>query len=242
VTVDTVQHRGQKESNVIVTFDAPFYREVRIPIKAYIRTDVVLTPGQAEFGSVEQGVGGEQHINVAYAGRTDWTISEVRTNNPNLDAHVVQKARGGGQVHYDLVVSLKPSAPVGNHSQQIVLVTDDANSPFVPVLVHAKVEPDMMVTPAVTAIGVLFPGQTKEFTVVLRGKKPFSIEKIECDSDRNAFAVRLPQASAPFQRLPITVTAPNLPGRLVERFTVTVAGRSEPISFEAYADIRQKPE
>ena len=44
VTMDTRRFKRRKDSNVIVTFDQPLYAEVRIPITAYIRTDVVLTP------------------------------------------------------------------------------------------------------------------------------------------------------------------------------------------------------
>lgn len=237
VTLDTRRHMRDKESNVVVTFDAPLFAEVRIPIKAYIRTDVVLTPGSADFGSVEQGAGATHRIDVAYAGRDDWAIRQVRTNNEYLDAKVVETGRGGGRVTYDLFVSVKPTAPVGNHSQQIVLVTDDANSPYVPVLVNARVEPDMTVTPSLVSLGLLVPGKAKTFNVVIRGKKPFEIEKIECESDRNAFAVRMPDSSKPVHVLPITVTPPDTPGKFAEEFTVTVAGRPEALHFEAFGEI-----
>jgi hypothetical protein len=245
VTLDTVRHERKKESNVIVTFDAPNFRELYIPIKAYIRTDVVLTPGSVEFGTVEQGSKAERKIDISYAGRPDWRIREVRTNNSNLDATIVQKQRNGGQASYELVVTLKETAPVGNHNQQIMLVTDDAANPYVPVLVHAKVEADMTVTVAEGgALGLLRAGDTKSFQVVIRATsgKPFAIEKIECESDLNAFAVRLPDSSRPVHVLPITMMVPDKPGKFVEKFIVTVNGRPEPVMFQASGEIASAPQ
>jgi len=37
--------------------------------------------------------------------------------------------------------------------------------------------------------------------------------------------------------LPLTVIAPDEPGTLTEEFTVTIAGRSEPVTFKAYGKI-----
>ena len=55
VTMDTLRFSQRKDSNVIVTIDQPYFAEIRIPVTAYIRPDVVLKPGSADFGAVEQG-------------------------------------------------------------------------------------------------------------------------------------------------------------------------------------------
>ena len=44
ITMDTRKFTRRKDSNVIVVIDQPSYQEVRIPITAYIRTDVVIDP------------------------------------------------------------------------------------------------------------------------------------------------------------------------------------------------------
>ena len=245
VTLDTRRHTHQKDSNVLVSLDVGgTTAEVRIAIHAYIRTDVVLTPGSADFGAVDHSKGAARKIDIAYAGRNDWTIREVRTSNMYLDAKVVEKSRGGGHVAYELVVALSPTAPVGNHSQQIVLVTDDANSPYVPVLVNARVESDMSITPIVTIAGgkKLTPGRAETFNVVIRGRAPFMVESIECKSATNAFAVRMPQTSKIVHVLPITFTPPNAPGKYSEEFVVTIAGRAEPLHFKAFAEIGETAE
>lgn len=237
VKMNTLRFKHRKDSNVIVTFDAPLSAEVRIPITVYIRTDVVLNPGGVNFGAVAQGMKAQQKISIAYAGRDDWKIKSIRTNNKNLTANVVETSRQNGQVNYNLLVSLKLTAPVGKLNQQITLVTDDANNPYIPVLVRATVEADITVTPPVIALGTLQPGDRKTTNIVIRGRKPFTIKTIESDSNRKAFTVRLSKSARKVHVLPLAFTAPTTPGPFTEVFTVTIAGRPQPVTFKAYGTI-----
>ena len=60
---------GQHGARVTVTIDRPQYAEVELQVRGYIRTDVVLDPGQVNLGSVAQGKTAEKKINIQYAGR-----------------------------------------------------------------------------------------------------------------------------------------------------------------------------
>ena len=232
IKMDTRRFTREKNSNVIITFDAPLYQEVTIPIHAYIRTDVVLTPGSANFGSVAQGAPQEQRIEIAYAGRQDWKITGIENKNEDLTAEFTEKVREAGRVHYELVVKLRPSARTGTLRDQIMLITDDQNSPKVPVLIEAKVETEFTITPEIVSLGVLSPGQKKTVNVVVRGRKPFAIDKIESESGSEAFQVRLPDKQNVVHVLPLIVTAPADPGALAEDFTITVGGNAQPLHFK----------
>src|SRR5690606_14107603 len=212
ISMDTRRFIRHKDAVVTVRFDAPQSGEVRIPVQMYVRTDVVLSPGSANFGAIDLGKGGTQTIDIAYAGRNDWTIREARSSNPHLEATVEEVSREGGNVSYALTVTLKPTAPAGSFRGVIQLVTDDANNPTVPVLAEARIEGDITVTPENVPLGTLAPGKTKTVNVVIRGKKPFAIEKIECESDDEAFAVRLPEGEKVVHVLPLTITPPDKPG------------------------------
>jgi hypothetical protein len=236
VSLDTRKFTHSKESNLIVTFDKPFFAEVTIPLKAYIRTDVVLTPGGANFGAVDLGAGGVATIDVAYAGRDSWMLKDVKIANDNLDAKITEVSRGNGQVKYQIQMYLKPTAPLGALREQVMLVTDDAN-PHVPMLVTARVEADITVATPDVAMGTVLPGSDKTVNVVIRGKKPFSIDKVECDSDQEMFKVRLPDASRAVHIIPLTFTPPKTPGPFSETFTVTIAGRPEPVTFKAHGTV-----
>jgi hypothetical protein len=238
IEMDTRRFMRRKDSNLIVTFDQPQYAEVRIPVTAYIRSDVVLSPGSAGFGSVDAGSPAEKTIDIDYAGRSDWKLRDVKVENAHLDARIVETQREAGRVSYQLKLTLKPTAPVGTLSEQITLVTDDEN-PYIPVLVSARVEADITITPDAVSLGAVTPGQEKTFNVVLRGRKPFAIEKIECESANGTFKVRLPEATRPVHVLPMSFTPPAALGKFTEEFTVTIAGRSEPVTFKAYGQITE---
>ena len=239
VTMDTVKFTREKTSNVIITIDAPLYAEVRIPIKAYIRTDVVFDPGSVTFGAVDLGKEATRKIKLQYAGRDDWKVKEVRSRSESITAKAVEVSRSPGRADYEIVVTVAANAPVGPIREQLTIITDDQNSPHVPLLVEATVEADVTVTPSVVSLGVLKPGEAKQFNVVIKGKQPFQIDKIECDSETGIFKVRLPQSAAQVHVLPMTITAPDKPGNLVEEFTVTVNGRPQPITFKAMGRISE---
>ncbi|HEX6985203.1 MAG TPA: DUF1573 domain-containing protein [Planctomycetaceae bacterium] len=241
ISMDTRRFVRHKDAVVTVRLESTQYAEVRIPVQMYVRTDVVLTPGGANFGAIDVGKGGVQKIAIAYAGapdRQDWQIVEARTTSPHLEVALDEVSRSGGGtsnvlVDYALTVTLKPSAPPGSFRGLIQLVTNDAANPVIPVIAEGRIEADVTVTPETVDLGTLRPGNAKTVQVVIRGKKPFAIEKIECESDEEAFAVRLPEGERAVHVLPLTVTPPEKPGDFRELFTVTIPGREEPVTFKA---------
>ena len=237
ITMDTRKFMRRKDSNVIVVFDSPVFEEVRIPITAYIRTDVVVEPGSAQFGSVEKAKTAERTLKIAYAGRDNWTIKEIKTGSEFVTAKAIETARGNGRVDYDLVVTLSEKAPYGGIRQFITLITDDENSPQVPILVEAEVQPDIVVNPPIVAFGTMAPGQRKTVNVVLRGRKPFEVTGVTCAKAKDVFEVRLPQSMAPVQVIPLTMTAPEQLGTLDEELSVSIPGQEEPITFRAFGRI-----
>lgn len=237
VSMNTRKFTRLKESNLIVTFDLPAIAEVRLPIKAYIRTDVVLTPGMVNFGAVPTGEPAQKVIKIAYAGRPDWKIEKVVSKNPHITAKVTEINRDAGRVNYDLVVDLKGDTPAGDLRDQLVLITDDAKSPEVPVLIEGRVEAEVTVSPRNISFGVLNVGEKKTKNVVLRGRKPFTIEKIESDSGDPSYEVRLPKTTKPVHVLPLSINTPDKAGKFSERFTITIKGLPEPVQFIAHGEI-----
>ena len=233
VTMNTRKFTRRKDSTLIVTFDAPQLGEVTLPITAYIRTDVVLEPGGARFGSVANSEEHERKIKISYAGRDDWTIRGVRSRSKFISATVNETSREAGRANYELIVTLKDNAPIGAIREQLILETDDKNSSTVPVLVEAQVEPDIVVTPGAVALGSLRVGQKKTFNVVIRGKESFIVDRVESDAAESAFQIRLPTKSAKLHILYLRVTAPERVGKLDEEFLIHIAGQKEPVKFRA---------
>jgi hypothetical protein len=237
ISMDTNRFQHDKSSTVTVTFAQPQYAVVTIPVKVYIRTDVVLTPGSINFGAVDHGSAQQRKIELVYAGDPNWAITKVLTNNDFLKADVKETMRQNGQVGYDLIVSLSPKAPVGSLRQQLMMTTND-QAGQIPVLVQARVESDVTITPSVVQLGSVEPGKGSSKTVILRGHNPFVIEKVECESGHGLF--KMPQLTKDpntVHVISLTFTAPKESGPISEKFIVTIAGRREPITFTAQATI-----
>lgn len=240
IGINTLNYQRKRDATLTVQLYEPTKRtsaEVRIPLKAYIRVDVVCTPGACNFGNVDLGTGAKQLVKIAYAGRNDWQIQNVKSSNPHLETELKEISRGNGLVNYELMVALKPDSPAGPVRDQLTLITDDPVNQQVPLLVHGLVEADITLTPDVLAFGTLTPGQSKTMNLVVRAKKPITIEKIEREKSDESFRVRLPQDARPVHVLPITFIVPNDPGTFDELFTITIGGRSEPLTFRAQGKI-----
>lgn len=231
VSMNTRQFKQRKDSNLIVRFDAPQFAEVRVPITAYIRTDVVFDPGRVRFGNVDFGQGAEMTVNIAYAGRPDWEIQDVKINHENLTATLRETSRAAGRVDYLLSMKLDPLTRPGRVRDVITLVTDDSSNPYVPVMVEGNVVPDIAITPETVQIRPLAPGQTTTVRVVLKGKKPFLIEDIDCDSMSDCFTVQLKDTPNVLHIVDLHFSAPEKPGRFSEEMIVRISGREEPLHF-----------
>lgn len=231
VKMNTHKFRQKKDSNLIIRFSRPRIAESRVPISAYIRTDVVFDPGAIRFGDVELGQSGEASVNIAYAGRPDWEIENVKVASDDLKAALSEPQRSGGNIRYRLTVKLAATAKAGPLRDVITLVTNDKTNPFVPLMVEGTVVPDIILTPPVVNVRPLAPGETTRFQIVLRGKKPFEVADVGCKGMADSFAASVRPAASRVHQVPIEFTAPNRPGRFSETLLVKIAERPDPLKF-----------
>jgi len=237
ITMNTRKVINHKEIKLTVTFDQPKFAQAVVRVKAFINPDVLLNPGEADFGSVYKGTDKRLRMALIYNGKGRSTITSLVCKNPNLEAKLVPVRQDGAVVHYELHVTLKASAPLGELRDQLVLVTDDPASPHIPVMVEARVEAEYSVTPELVSFGNLAPGERKTINVFVRGKEAFTIEKIESEKTAGTFETRLPKDARTLHVLPLTMIAPAEGGIVNEEFTVTIAGREDPITFKVYGKV-----
>ncbi len=236
ITMNTRKLVRLKETVVTVTFDLPLYSQVRIPVKAFVNPDVLINPGAAEFGAITKGTDELRRLTVTYVGRGR-SITGAVSKNPNVQARLVESHRDAAAIHYELQVTIKGAAPLGELRDQLTLVTDDPSNPSIPVLVEARIEREFAITPEVVVFGNLTPGERKTLNIVARSKKPFVIEKIESEKTAGVFEVRLPKDAKSVHVLPLTIIAPKEPGNLSEEFTLTISGGPEPVTFKVQAKV-----
>lgn len=178
---------GQHGAWVTVTLDQPQYAEVRLRIDGYIRTDVVLTPGEVSFGSVAVGNEAEKTVRINYAGRNDWKIEGVKSASPHIVANVIETARGGGLVSYDLVVTLNRDAPVGYLNNELTLLTNDRRATQIPVKVEGVVVDNLAISPSPLLLGSMQPGQVVQRQLIVKGVRPFRITGISASDPGFSF-------------------------------------------------------
>jgi hypothetical protein len=207
---------GQKGATVTVTIDKPFFAEVQLQVKGYIRGDVVFSPGAVNFGEVEPGTAAERKVQLSYAGRQNWEITDIRSGNEHLEVAMQPLSRSSGRVNYELTVRLKEDAPAGFLSDYLHIVTNDGQA-NIPLAVSGRVVPAVTVSPASFFLGKLDPGQTATQQLIVRAKTPFRIVDIKCDDDSFQFSTS--EEAKPLHVIPVTFTA-SKPGKVACRILV----------------------
>ncbi len=219
--INTDRFQGQKGATLTVTFDKPYYAQVQLQTRVYIRSDVVFSPGSVEVGAVAEGQAVDREVVVAHAGRSDWQILEVVGSNPHLSAKFEEIGRSGGSIRYQITAHLDESAPVGYLNEHLILKTNDRNRTQVPLAVQGRIEPSIVVSPPSLFMGNVGAGQTVTKNIVLRGAKPFRIVSVSCGDERFKFEV--PQSSAEPKTLhviPVTFVGDTSSGKLEQTIRV----------------------
>ncbi|MBM4003978.1 MAG: DUF1573 domain-containing protein [Planctomycetes bacterium] len=196
---------GQRSATLTVTIDKPFYAQVQLQIRGYIRSDVVFSPGEIDFGAVDLGTTASKKVQVTYAGRGDWQIRDVQSSNSHFEVELKEVQRAGGRVVYDMLVELKPDAPEGNLRDRLLIVTDDAKMEKIPLAVTGRIAPALSVSPSPFFLGEVAPDGTATGKLVVKGKQPFKIKNIDCDEA--GFAFQIPDKASKVHVIPVTFQA-----------------------------------
>ena len=231
---NTRSFQGQRGATVTVVFDRPWYAEVQLDVRGYIRRDVVFDPGKVDFGSVDQGQGAERTVRLEYAGWDDWRIVDVRSPWPYLSVEAKETHRGGGRVGYRLIAHLAEDAPAGYLNAELTVLTSDRRMKRVPLTVTGQIRPALAVNPGLLFLGNVTAGSRCQKRVVVRAHQPFRITKVECDDPRFRFEVsdeakRLHFISVFFQ----ADDAPGEVARKIRVFTDLDGGRQAELTATA---------
>jgi len=227
---------GQKGATLTVIFDKPFYAEVQLHDRVYVRSDVVFNPGSVDLGTVDQGTVVEREVTVNYAGRPDWQILSIQSGNTHLSGELVETQRSGGLVSYKLKVRLDGKAPAGYLHDHLVLVTNDFRSTQIPLAVEGMVQPGIAVSPSSLFMGVVHPGEKVTKQLVVRAKKPFRIVSITCEDPSFQFDTASEQTPKLVHMIPVTFSASAEPGKVLKTIRIeTDLGGETPPELSAYA-------
>jgi hypothetical protein len=242
IAMDARRFSGPKTVNVYVTVGPEYVSTATLRVSANARTDVVLNPGQINFGVVRQGQGPTQVLDVEYAGAFDWRVTEVVKNAAApYDVKVEQlyrepaRGRQPGRAGYRLAVTLKPDAPAGPLNQELILKTNEpGGSQFLTVVVEGNVQAALVVSPNAARFGRVKVGAEVIQKVQVRGQRPFRI--VAVDGVDGVVSAALPAGAAQNHVLTLRLR-PQQAGELRRRLLIRtdLDQGAVPVSVEAQA-------
>ena len=229
--LDTTRFQGYKPSGLTLVLSKPSYVEVDLNLSCFIRADITITPGAADFGTLARGSTPSVALQLTYAGGTpNWGIFGMNTKTDFMEAKIERQASGaGGQVGYLLTATLKPNLPPGFFKDEITLKTNDPSSPTLPIAVVANVQSAVTVSPSNLVLGTVKAGSEVTKKVIVRSSKPFKITATK--STESFLTVSAPGTEAKaLYALEVKFKAPTAPGPLHATLDITTDVKDEPAS------------
>src|SRR4051812_46759373 len=105
--IDTTKFLGYKPSGLTLIIDRPNFVEVDLNLSCFIRGDLVVNPGQVDFGTVQRSAKPTVTLNLSYAGGVpNWTITRMKTRSANVTARLQELGRSyDGQMQFTLTAT-----------------------------------------------------------------------------------------------------------------------------------------
>ena len=227
--IDTTKFEGYKASGLVLVIDRPTRVEIDLNLTCFIRGDLVLTPGQVDFGIVNRSTKPRVELTLTYAGgRADWAISEMGTISDHIVAELREQGRSaGGQVNYLLTATLKPSAPIGFFKDEITLKTNDPESRNIPVSVSGVIQSNVTVTPSVVNLGRIRAGESAQKTIIVRSSQPFKVVGLRASKPEVTLDTP-PDQSRAMHSFAFSFKAPSTPGPFNATIEVETDIKDEP--------------
>ena len=166
---------GDRKATLNLMIDQPTMTMLQLNVKGYIRSDIVINPGELNFGTVSQGESKQIEANIEYAGRSDWKITGISGNDRFIDTKLIETARAAGRVGYKITATLAPGAAPGPQATEMILHTNDARLKTVPLSCFAQIDAALSVSPNNVALGEMSFGQPVKQRLLIKGASPFQV-------------------------------------------------------------------
>ncbi len=245
-TLNTTNFQGFKASGLTLILDRPAFVEVDLNLTCFIRGDIVMNPGQLDFGSVRRSAKlPSTALTLTYAGgRSDWEIVQMKTQTPKVKAQAREQSRtADGQIHWLITATLQPSITDGYFRDEITLVTNDTPPQTIPISVVAHVQGGVSVSPSILNLGRVRPGETivKANVVHVRSAAPFALTKLTA-SRPELEPVEPRPGSLTDHTLNLTLKAPETPGPYHAIVTIETDLKQEtPVQLKIFATVAPTP-
>lgn len=218
VVMDGRKFSGEKEVTLYVPFSGSdpngkqFFSTALLRVKAFGRGDVMVTPGQIDFGVIAQtrNQPATQTAEIVSM-KSGWRLTGIVQTEAPFDVQVQPMGTPNGQVSYRVSVTLKQDARAGTINDEVVLQTNDSTSPQLRIRVSGLIQAPLLVTPSAVNFGTVQAGETRTTNVLVRGNRAFRLLRVEGAGD--GLSVQLPSHAAQAMPVPISFR-PTTPGKV----------------------------
>ncbi|MDR2643032.1 MAG: hypothetical protein LBC74_09580 [Planctomycetaceae bacterium] len=221
---------GQKNATITVRIDKPSVAEIQLNTHGQIRADILFSPSELRFESVDSGTEKTRTLTVNYYGKNAaWRIVDIKSTNPHIESKIESTQIYPNQIITTIKVTLKADAPDGEFTDRVVLISNEPeNRRELPVVVRGRVGVTISVAPATVFFGYLKTGEASQTkSVLLKGTQPFKIKKITCDNP----AIQV-----------ITEINSNSPSKQIQvlplRYSNPATGEGKPINGKMEATVK----
>jgi hypothetical protein len=227
--VDTTKFLGYKPSGLTLIIDRPSFAEVDLNLSCFIRGDLVLNPGQVDFGNVQRAANPTVALSLAYAGGLpNWGVLKMQTRSDHITAKLHEAGRTyDGQLQYTLTATLKPSVPNGYFKDEITLTTNDPSSPTIPISVSGNVQAALRVSPSPLILGRVKSGEVVKRKLIVQSARPFKVTSLKADKDDLSGSPD-PDGARPLHMVDLTFKAPAQSGPYNAVFEIATDLKNEP--------------
>jgi hypothetical protein len=167
--------------------------ETGLGVSANILSDIVLNPGSIDFGNVVRGQSPTQVLTIDRINGARWEFVRMVSASRVLNAQLVETARKATSVSYALSVSIKPDAPAGMVRDELRLISNDPETPSIPIMVTGSIRGDLTAAPTVLSLGQIHAPAGAQGRFIIRSSRPFVIRSIEGAGD--GFSTSTPDAT-----------------------------------------------
>jgi len=210
--MDTTRFTGLRSVTIYVQFDQPAFEEVRLWVQANGRNDFSITPDTLAFGKLKRGGTPTASVLLSFYGNTDVQVTEVQCESNYIQPRVQEVRRTDSEVTYQVTARLRGDAPVGKWYTDVWVKTNNLGMPPIRIPLTVEIESALSVNPETVTLGPVRAQTESERRVIVRGVKPFKIEKVEGVDDHLLVHVDSSQAK-PVHVLTIKLKADE-PGEL----------------------------
>jgi hypothetical protein len=188
ITMDGKQFSGQKTVRVYVTVGPKYISTATLTVSANARGDVVFTPQELDFGTLQRGQTPTKTVDVEYTGNLfDWRVTEiVKNGSAPFDLKVEELPRTPNSPvrrGYRLAATIKPDAATGSFNQEVTLKTNDGASPTLTFHIVGNIQAGLAVTPSPIIVKDLKVGESQTKKVLVRAAKPFRVISVDGQGD-----------------------------------------------------------